>query len=211
LPPVSPAVAGDINHDGYPDLIIGVVNSYAYLYEAKVFLGGPGADSIPDIYLENSLIDHHEIDFGAVVAGVGDFNGDGVDDFAVRSRTSSGCCWWGEVNFFAGWNSKPSDVNYEFVRNYPREFELKQNYPNPFNPTTTIEFAMPRHSHARLFVYDLLGRQVATLLNRDLPAGTHRVTWDGKDDAGQTIASGIYFYQLNFDGGRQTRKMVLLK
>jgi len=207
----SAAVAGDINHDGYPDVVVGVVNDFAGLYEAKVFLGGPGVDSIPDIYLENQLINNRQIDFGAVVAGVGDFNGDGIDDFAVRSRTSGGCCWWGEVNFFAGWNSKPVDVSYDFVRNYPNQFELSQNYPNPFNPSTTIEFALPRHSHARLTVYDLLGRQVAVLLDRELPAGTHRVRWDGKDDAGQPLASGIYFYQLTYDGGKQTKKMLLVK
>jgi hypothetical protein len=211
LSPVSASAAGDINHDGYPDLIIGVVNSYAYLFEAKVFLGGSGADSIPDIYLENSLIDYHEIDFGAYVAGVGDFNGDGVDDFAVRSRTMSGGPWWGEVNFFAGWNSKPVDVTYNFVRNYPTEYDLKQNFPNPFNPTTTIKFALPRHTHAKLTVYDLLGRQVAALLDRDLPAGTHRVRWDGQSDSGSPLASGIYFYRLTYDHGSLSKKMLLLK
>ncbi len=207
----SAAVAGDVNHDGYPDLIIGVDFYTGSLYEAKIFLGGPEADSIPDVYLANGLIPGYQINFGHVVAGVRDFNGDGIDDFAVRSVTGWGLSWWGEVNFFAGWDSDASDVDYEFEPTYPRTFDLKQNYPNPFNLSTTIEFDLPRHSHARLIVYNLLGEQVVTLLERDLPAGLHRVTWDGVDSSDHTVASGIYFYRVTTEAGSQTRKMVLMK
>ncbi len=207
----SAAVAGDINHDGYPDLIIGIDYDVGFLYEAKVFLGGPDADSIPDVYLANGLIPGYQIHFGAVVAGVGDFNGDGIDDYAVRSVTGWGLSWWGEVNFFAGWDSDASDVDYEFEPIYPKAFDLKQNYPNPFNPSTTIEFDLPRHSHVKLVVYNLLGEQVATLLDRDLPAGLHRVTWDGVDSSGRTVTSGMYFYRVTTEAGSQTRKMVLMK
>ncbi|MDD4051355.1 MAG: FG-GAP-like repeat-containing protein [candidate division Zixibacteria bacterium] len=207
----SAAVAGDVNHDGYPDLVIGVDFDPGSLYEMKIFLGGPEADSIPDVYLESGLITHRQMNLGSVVAGVGDFNGDGIDDFAGRSRTTSGCCWWGEVNFFAGWDSDASDVGYEFEPTYPKAFDLKQNYPNPFNLSTTIEFDLPRHSHARLVVYSLLGERITTLLDRDLPAGLHRVTWAGADSSGHTVASGVYFYRVVTDAYSQTRKMVLMK
>jgi hypothetical protein len=207
----SAAAAGDINHDGYPDLIIGIDFVAGALYEAKIFLGGPEADSVPDVYLEDDLIPNLQIHFGAVVAGVGDFNGDGIDDFAVRSVAGLGNRWWGEVNFFAGWDGDASDVDYEYEPTYPKAFDLKQNYPNPFNPSTTIAFDLPRHSHAKLVVYNLLGEQVATLLDRDLPAGLHRVTWDGTDATGRTVASGVYFYRVVTEAGSQTRKMVLMK
>jgi hypothetical protein len=115
------------------------------------------------------------------------------------------------VNFFAGWDSDASDVDYEFEPTYPKTFELKQNYPNPFNLSTTIAFDLPRHSHAKLMVYNLLGERVATILDRDLPAGSHRVTWNGVNSQNQTAASGIYFYRLNAGEYSQTRKMVLVK
>lgn len=205
------ASVADVNHDGYPDLIIGNDYEVGFVFEVKVFLGGPKADSIYDIYLENMLITRYQVNLGAVVAGIGDFNGDGIDDFAARSRTMLGCCWWGEVNFFAGWDSNGSDVDYEFEPTYPKIFNLRQNYPNPFNPSTTIAFDLPRHSHARLEVYNLLGERVVTLLDRDLPAGGHRVTWNGADSFGRTAASGIYFYRLTAGDYSQTRKMMLMK
>nr|MBN2278234.1 hypothetical protein [candidate division Zixibacteria bacterium] len=84
-----------MNYDGYFDLITGYSNDILYYYELRVFLGGPEADSIPDIYLENAHIPYPQRNLGAEFAGKGDFNGDGIDDFAARSVTSGGCCWMG--------------------------------------------------------------------------------------------------------------------
>ncbi len=207
----SASVAGDVNHDGYPDLIIGNDNDYSFLFEARVFLGGPDADSIPDVYLENRLITSRQIDFGAVVAGIGDFNGDGIDDFAVRSRTSSGCCWWGEVNFFAGWDSNATDVDDDNTGGLPSSLELSQNYPNPFNSATVIEFTLPRSERTNLSVYNLLGQRVSTILDRDLSAGTHRVTWNPQTSDGRALSSGIYIYWLMTGSDRLTRSMLFLK
>ena len=93
----------------------------------------------------------------------------------------------------------------------PSTFTLYQNYPNPFNPSTTIEIDLPHRGHATLFVYNILGRRVATLVDRELPAGHHTITWDGRTDDGNIRASGIYLYRLTTDGFTQTRKMVLVK
>jgi|GEM_PF-6581844 len=94
----------------------------------------------------------------------------------------------------------------------PGTFSLMQNYPNPFNPGTTIEVVLSQPAHIQLRVYDILGREVTTLLESQLTAGTHRVTWDGTNDAGQKVPSGVYFYRLKV-GTRwvQTRKMMLLR
>ena len=99
----------------------------------------------------------------------------------------------------------------------PTEFTLDQNYPNPFNPNTTISFALPARSVVTMTVYNLLGQEIATLMNGELAAGSHKLVWNGTDKAGQTVASGLYFYRLRataVSGGQefsQMKKMILLK
>ena len=88
----------------------------------------------------------------------------------------------------------------------PAGYTLSQNYPNPFNPTTTIEFSMPQSGFASLKVFDLLGREVMTLLNEEKPAGAYRATVDAS-----TLTSGTYFYVLRAGSFTATRKMVLVK
>ncbi len=93
----------------------------------------------------------------------------------------------------------------------PEKFELEQNYPNPFNPSTRISFALPVQLDVRLIIYDLLGRQVRGLLAQELPAGYHAISWDGTDDRGRAVSSGIYFYSLEAGDFKQNRKMIMLK
>ena len=78
----------------------------------------------------------------------------------------------------------------------PKEFALRQNYPNPFNPSTTLRFALPRAVEVRLVVVDLLGREIARLVDGHLPAGYHQVTWDGKTNWGKEAPSGVYIVRL---------------
>ena len=97
----------------------------------------------------------------------------------------------------------------------PRVFTLSQNHPNPFNPSTTISFEIPGTASARrpveLIVYDLRGRHVKTLIDSDLAPGTHMIHWNGSDEHGLSVASGIYLYKLNAGGETHTRKMTILK
>ena len=94
------------------------------------------------------------------------------------------------------------------------DFKLLQNYPNPFNPTTTIRFKMPHGGTQHvvsLRVYDILGREITTLVNEVKTAGAHTVQWDEKNSAGQKVGSGVYFYQLKGDAGFvSTKKMIVL-
>jgi hypothetical protein len=86
------------------------------------------------------------------------------------------------------------------------------NSPNPFNPTTTISFELTRPAHATVQIYDVGGARIRSLVSRDLSAGVHQSRWDGTDDQGRPVASGIYFYRLAVDGDIvATRKMTLLK
>jgi len=93
----------------------------------------------------------------------------------------------------------------------PEIVRLDDNHPNPFNPRTTINFHLPRAGRAVLAVYGVDGRRLRTLLDESLPAGDHLVLWDGRDDAGHALASGVYFYRLEADGRALSKKMLLLK
>ena len=93
----------------------------------------------------------------------------------------------------------------------PTEYALLQNYPNPFNPTTEIRFRIPETSNVLLRVFDILGREVRTLANADYSVGFHTIRWDGMDNLGNEVSSGIYFYQLKVDDFSQVRKMNLLR
>jgi subtilisin family serine protease len=90
-------------------------------------------------------------------------------------------------------------------------FSLTQNHPNPFNPTTKISFTLPEAQSVQLSVYTVNGRKVATLLSEDLPAGTHAVIWDGRNDRGQKVASGSYFYKIEAGPYSLTKRMMLVK
>ncbi len=88
----------------------------------------------------------------------------------------------------------------------PTEFQLEQNSPNPFNPVTTIQFSVPRESFVRLKVYNSFGAEVATLVDRQVAAGTYKVNWDAS-----RLASGFYLYRLEAEGFAQTKKLLLMK
>jgi hypothetical protein len=94
----------------------------------------------------------------------------------------------------------------EYPQNLPLEYHLSQNYPNPFNPTTMIRYTLAKSSKVKIAVYDLLGKEVATLVNAKFDAGEHAVEWNTEN-----MASGIYIYKLITKDFVQARKMTLLK
>jgi uncharacterized delta-60 repeat protein len=96
-------------------------------------------------------------------------------------------------------------------RERPSEFDLSQNYPNPFNPTTKIEFTLAKLGFVTLQIYDVLGRKVRTLVSEELSSGYKSVLWDGKNEDGKDVASGVYFYQLKGGDFSEPKKMLLLK
>jgi flagellar hook assembly protein FlgD len=90
-------------------------------------------------------------------------------------------------------------------------FSLEQNFPNPFNPTTGIRYQIAGTAAVSLTVYDLLGQAVRTLVNEIKDAGSYEAVWDGRNDQGQNVGSGIFFYRLQAGTFVETRRMVLLK
>ena len=95
--------------------------------------------------------------------------------------------------------------------NFPLNYELYQNYPNPFNPTTTISFYLPHPSQIRLNIYNISGQLVNSLVDNFFDSGNQEIVWNGTDNNGTKVASGIYFYKLYTDEISLTRRMLLLK
>jgi hypothetical protein len=94
----------------------------------------------------------------------------------------------------------------------PEDYVLEQNYPNPFNPSTTIRFSLPVAKNISLTVYDMVGREVKTLIGSEVyAAGAHSAEWDGTDNLGKPVASGNYVYTLKFGNFTKSAKMMLLK
>jgi|GEM_PF-1715196 len=93
----------------------------------------------------------------------------------------------------------------------PTELALRDNYPDPFNPTTAIGFDIPTNGKVELVVYNLLGERVTTLVDDELKAGTYRVTWNGRDERGRNLPSGVYLYRLTAGDKQLSKKMVLIK
>ena len=93
----------------------------------------------------------------------------------------------------------------------PAKFELAQNFPNPFNPTTDITFSIDRAANVDLSIYNMLGQKVRTLTTGSKVAGTHVLRWDGRDESGSSVSTGIYLYTLTDGSTSITKKMALMK
>lgn len=93
----------------------------------------------------------------------------------------------------------------------PTNFRLEQNYPNPFNPKTKISFGVPNTSFVNLSIFNTKGQKVKTLVNQNLEPSKYRVSWNGSDEKGNTVSSGVYFYKLKTKDFQQTRKMLFVK
>jgi hypothetical protein len=93
----------------------------------------------------------------------------------------------------------------------PQTFELAQNYPNPFNPTTRIVFGLPRDGTVSIVIYNVLGQKVRTLINEARTAGRYEVNWDGRDEHGMPVGTGLYLYRLEAGQFSLVQKMLMLK
>jgi hypothetical protein len=305
--------AGDVNKDGYDDIIIGDPYGWGGLGEVLVFLGGINMDKEYDIGFTGF---GYYPKVGTDVGWCGDVNGDGVDDilFSINSENWNNLTRRGLVEIFSGdstlksnnapiitdyypeedtitmglndttlfWISAhdpydgdyinyrwyvnnrywwykdtliftPDSVNLywdqicigyneikveiddgylgttlehiwivaidtnivgisgEDISTQPNEFMLYQNYPNPFNASTSIEFMLPYGRYAALKIYNILGKEVVTLLDKEVREGSHRAVWNGKDKKGKEVSSGIYFYVLRAGNDIKVMKMVLIR
>lgn len=159
------------------------------------------ADSIGKLYLDDSLAIRCK--FGIVHGNDKDI---GITDF------SYGLVFKGIFSDLRIYNGDIyTKVIEEPLISTARSFSLSQNYPNPFNPTTTIFFEIPYRSITTLIIYDMPGREVKTLINEIKEAGCHRVIWDGENNLGQKVCSGVYICRLYSGDKIKVNKMLLLR
>ena len=121
------------------------------------------------------------------------------DDFSVKKVTM--------VEVPSGVNDPSNYARFEL----PKEFVLKQNYPNPFNPTTTIAYNVPKNSEIQIEIYNLMGQKVKTLFSGFNTAGSHKIEWDGTNDLGKPLTSGVYLITLRSGNFVTAKRMTLLK
>ena len=116
----------------------------------------------------------------------------------------------------AGAATKPGTISYTVVsvqqnESVPSEFSLMQNYPNPFNPTTTIRYELPVSSYVVLKIYNILGKEVKTVVDAEQSAGIKTVVWDGTNKVGEPVSSGVYIYRLKTRDFHKTLKLMMLR
>ena len=112
------------------------------------------------------------------------------------------------------WSPVPADAATAIEENrqtLPGTFSLAQNYPNPFNSNTEIAFTLPTDASMEITVFNIAGQSVATLARHRHSAGFHKLRWDGRDDRGQPLASGVYVYRLRAGDNVRTRRLILSK
>jgi hypothetical protein len=197
--------AGDLNGDGHPDIIMSYPSPYSG-GKVMIYYGGPDMDSVADIKIYDWEFPFYTSGLGMGCTGIGDFDGDGTDDFAFAMYDAE---TRGLVYIFSG--TKMTDVRGDHQTDLPQTFALGQNYPNPFNPSTQIKFSLPTRSDVRLVVYNIAGQNVKVLVDEPLLGGSYTATWDGRDQKNRVVASGIYLYRLEAGAYIESRKMVLLK
>lgn len=123
------------------------------------------------------------------------------------------------VTFFSVFSVFSVTVASENTALTPDRFQLGQNHPNPFNPSTQFDYSVPTASKVVIKVYNILGQEVRTLVNGQVPQGVHTIKWEGKNDLGYKVASGVYMYRIEalavVDGADQafveTHKMILVR
>lgn len=137
---------------------------------------------------------------------IDDFDNDGIIDFQLRYRVDNEN--WGELFYSTGIAGSNLEGENKLKE---KKFSLSQNYPNPFNPATTIDYYINKGDNVKLNIYDSLGKLVKNLVDEYIQPGEYKVVWDGRNNNGMRVSSGIYFYQIITENFVGSKKMILLK
>ena len=172
-----------------------VIKVMAVDYTDKVWLGSKQSGVL--VYNGGSW-DYHTVSTGSLLT-------DAINDIAVDKNNTVwiGTAYYGLVSI---------EQNYQNVQeSTPSDFSLISNYPNPFNASTTVSFQLDEPGNITLDIYNISGQKVRELVTEYLPAGTHTYVWDGKDDTGKDVSSGIFLSILKYHNKISTRKMVMIR
>jgi len=198
---IGASAVGKINRDIYGDIILsGDILGAAGL--VRVYLGGNPMDTLKDWDTTIACAPFR----GAVTV---DINGDGVDEIICPSPTYPCDQNKGLVYIFS--SDTTTDVKNGLPSILPRNFTLNQNFPNPFNSSTVITYTLKATSWVNLNIYNIRGERVRQLIDSKMIPGSHSISWDGKDEKGKKVASGIYFARLVTRPHSQTIKLTLLR
>jgi hypothetical protein len=127
----------------------------------------------------------------------------------VRAVDAGGLSVWAAPDTGYGFHVETSGVDGEDQK--PKAFQLRQNYPNPFNPLTEIKYSVPQRGKVRIEIYALSGRRIRTLVDGTMPPGERFVTWDGTDESGRRVVSGVYLCRMTAGEFTRTIKMTVMK
>ena len=214
---------GDLDADGKTDIIMGgnyagsvwrieyiggvggdIADSANYIYEKVYQDSVPGGD--PRVYSVSFPGDNFALQHGG--STLTDMDGDGVPEIIVAYEDGDSLQNW--IVILEG-NGDATGIEFNPGDKVLKSYRLSQNYPNPFNPTTTISFNLPTTEQVSVKIYDLLGQEVKTLLNGVMTAGQHTKVWDGTNNAGFKVTSGVYIYTLQAGQHKLNKRMTLIK
>jgi hypothetical protein len=136
-----------------------------------------------------------------------------INSYAEYSGDKTNACWFPNEKIANEWLNlvhPATGVNSAKYR-LPEQNQLFQNYPNPFNPSTRISYELPKNIQVILTIFNLLGQEIRTLVNESKEAGHHTVHWDGEDNFGKKVVSGVYLYQIKAGDFKYTKKMLLMR
>lgn len=200
-------VAGRMNRDDNPDLAVTFTDSdWTIVFE---YISGSGGFQTKESWCKEECFDLevHSIGEGSApfCVIVADLDNDFDNDMIIAIDNID------SIAIFENNTSVPTEVGDDEVITLPTSYKLDQNYPNPFNPSTEISFSLPTSSHVKLEIFNTLGQLVTTLVDGELTAGSHLITWDGSSKSGNPVASGVYLYRLTAGDYVRTKKMSLIK
>lgn len=198
------AVNGNVKADDGTgaDSFVNVKDAFVYAIDSNgAVLGFSLTDANGDYGIENIAPGDYSIHASKFNLEEGVVNGINLNGSTALAASG--------VNFLL--NSVTSVEEIGSIIEIPTAFGLSKNYPNPFNPTTTIEFKVPEVSNVKITIYNVLGQSVKTLVNENFTTGNYKVSWNGTNEAGLLVSSGIYFYRLEAGDFSQTNRMLLLK